>query len=488
MMRDTLAVGIRVTLGALALAAAVALAGPAARAQADNLDLSLPDLGNPSSQALPAGEAARIGQEMMREIRREVDGLDDPAVNAYIRDLGARITTATDTPAADYRFFVINDPRINAFAMPGGFIGVHTGLISAARNESELGSVIAHELAHVTQRHIARRIAAAEQTSLRTAAMVLAGLVIGSQNPQAGAAAVTTGMASGIDSQLAYSRDHEREADRTGMRILTRANLEPMGMADFFEVLQADNRYRSRAPAFLSTHPLTRARIADVRSMARDLQPDSVFESPDFGYIRARVEVATADQPDAALEAFRARIESGDDSHPQRYGRAVALIADGQPAAATRRLEALLDDAGAHDLLYLALAEAALEADRTDAALGRIDDGLSLFPDSVGLRVTRVEALLQADRARDALAATRRLTHDQPDAPGIWALHARAASAASDPDESALAMAHHYAVQGDLRAGLSQLRRVSDISATAGQLSRADALRSRWEAQLDSAG
>ena len=487
-MRKTLPAGIRGTLGALALAAVLALAGPAAVAQTDNLDLSLPDLGNPSSQALPAAEAARMGQEMMREIRQQVDGIDDPAVNAYIRDLGARITTATDTPAARYRFFVLEDPRINAFAMPGGYIGVHTGLITAARNESELGSVIAHELAHVTQRHIARRIAAAEQTSLRTAAMVLAGLVIGSQSPQAGMAAVTTGMASGIDSQLAYSRDHEREADRTGMRILARANLEPMGMANFFEVLQADNRYRSRAPAFLSTHPLTRARIADVRSMADDLQPDSVFESPDFDYIRARVQVAIADQPDQALEAFRARIDSGDNGPAQRYGRALALIADDQPDAATRRLEALLDDAGAHDLLYLGLAEAALGADRTAAALAHIDDGLSLFPDSVSLRVERVAALLQADRAREALAATRQLTHDQPDAPGIWEMHARAASAASDPDESALAMAHYYAVQGDLRAGLSQLRRVSDISASAGQLSRADALRSRWEAQLGSAG
>jgi len=479
---------MRGAITATAVAIVTALVSPVASAQSGHLDLSLPDLGNPSSQALPASEAASMGQAMMREIRQEVDLINDPAVNAYIRDLGARITSATDTPAARYRFFVIEDPRINAFAMPGGYIGVHTGLITAARNESELGSVIAHELAHVTQRHIARRIAAAEQTSLRTAAMVLAGLVIGSQSPQAGMAAVTTGMAAGIDSQLAYSRDHEREADRTGMRILTRANLEPMGMADFFEVLQADNRYRSRAPAFLSTHPLTRARIADVRSMARDLEPESVFESPDFDYIRARVETATADQPDEALSAFRARIESGDNGPAQRYGEALALIATDQPNAATRQLEALLDEAGAHDLLYLGLAEGALGADRTEAALGRIDDGLSLFPDSVGLRVERVEALLQADRARDALAATRRLTHDQPDAPGLWQLHARAASAASDPDETALAMAHYYAVQGDLRAGLSQLRRVSDISASPGQRSRAEALRQRWESRLERAG
>ncbi|AGY91467.1 hypothetical protein SPICUR_02265 [Spiribacter curvatus] len=478
---------VRTLLGAAAMVGVLALSPAPASAQQNGLDLSLPDLGTPSSQALPASEAARMGQEMMREIRQEVDLVDDPAVNAYIRDLGSRIAAATDTPAAAYRFFVVDDPRINAFAMPGGYIGVHSGLITASRNESELGAVIAHELSHVTQRHIARRIAAAEQTSLRTAAMVLAGLVIGSQSPQAGMAAVTTGMASGIDSQLAYSRDHEREADRTGMRILARANLDPTGMADFFEVLQADNRYRSRAPAFLSTHPLTRARIADTRSMARDMKPESVFESPDFAYVRARVQVATASSPEDAVEDFRARLEA-DASPALRYGLAIALIADDRPDAAVDRLETLLDSEGAHDLLHVGLAEAALADDRIDQALARIEDGLSLFPESTGLRVGRVEALLQADRAQDALATTRDLTHQQPNAPGIWALHARAASAADDPNESALAMAHHYAVQGDLQAGLSQLRRVSEISATPQQLARADALRSRWEERLTTAG
>ena len=473
--------------GAIALALVLMTAVPSASGQGGGLDLSLPDLGNPSSQALPASESARIGQAMMREIRQEVDLIDDPAVNAYIRNLGSRIAAATDLPAAAYRFFVVDDPRINAFAMPGGYVGVNSGLITASRNESELGAVIAHELAHITQRHIARRLAAAEQTSLRTAAMVLAGLVIGSQNPQAGAAAVTTGMATGIDTQLAYSRAHEREADRSGMRILARANLDPVAMADFFTVLQADNRYRNRGPAFLSTHPLTQARIADARSMARDMEPHSIFESPDFGYARARLQVAATDGPDEAVEAFRARIEA-DDTPARRYGLAVALIADDRPAAGVDRLESLLEARGAHDLIYLALAEAALADNRIDQALARIDDGLSLFPDSTGLQVGRVEALLRADRARAALAVTRDLTHRQPDAPEIWQLHARAASAAADPDESALAMARYYAVQGDLQAGLSQLKRISDISATPRQRARAEALRSRWQATLTRTG
>ncbi len=466
---------------ALALALAPALAG------AQGLDLSLPDLGDPSSDVLPPSEEARIGQEMMREIRGEVDLITDPSINAYIRDLGARIAVASDMPATEFRFFVVDDPRINAFAMPGGYVGVHSGLITAARDESELGAVIAHELSHVTQRHIARRIAAYEQTSLRTAALVLAGLLIGSQNPQAGMAAATTGMASGIDSQLAYSRDHEREADRVGMRILSRAELDPMGMPEFFQVLLNDNRYRSQPPAFLSTHPLTQARIADARAMADELKPERVFESPDFAYVRARLAVLVADNPDQARNIFQARVQS-EATPGDRYGLATALVRSGDPARATTIFEGLDEARGEHEMLYLGLAEAALAENRVDDALGRINAGLSLFPDSVGLQVTRIDALLREDRAQKALALTRNLTHEHPEAPGIWELHARVASAAADPAESALAMAHYYAVQGDLRAGLSQLRRVDPASASASQRSRANALRDRWESRLTPPG
>ena len=447
------------------------------------LDLTLPDLGSPASEALSASEEARIGREMMREIRGELDLVSDPAVNAYIRDLGARIAVASDMPARQFRFFVVDDPRINAFAMPGGYVGVHSGLITAARNESELGAVIAHELAHVTQRHIARRVAAARDTSLRTAALVLAGLVIGAQNPQAGMATATTGMASGIDSQLAYSRDHEREADRAGMRILAGAALDPQGMAEFFQVLMDDNRYRSRPPAFLSTHPLTAARIADVRGMARELEPEQVFESPDFDYVRARLAVLVADNAAQARQTFAARADA-EPGPGNRYGLATALLRDGEPARAGAIFEAVLAAQGEQAMLYLGLAEAALAQGRIDAALGHIEAGLSLFPDSIGLQVSRINALLREDRAREALALSRDLTHVHPDAPDIWELHARVASAAADRAESALAMARYYAVQGDLRAGLSQLRRVDTNRPSARQKARAEALRSRWEARL----
>lgn len=467
------------------LLAALILLPPPAAAQ---LDLSLPDMGNPADQALSPADEARIGERMMREIRRELDLVEDPAVAAYVRDLGRRLAGSSSAPAGDYHFFVLDDPRINAFAMPGGYIGLHSGLITAARTESELASVVAHELAHVTQRHLARRLAASQGSSLRTAALILAGLLLSTQNPQAGAAAATSGMASGIESQLAYSRDHEREADRIGLRMLADAGLDPEGMPAFFETLLDSGRYRTAPPAFLSTHPLTEARIADARAMARDMAVDDAFESPGFGLMRARLQALQATDPAEVAERFRARIEGGQDGRDSHYGLAIARIRMNESAAATDLLARLIEEDGEYAAYYLGLAEAANAAGDTERALKVLDEGLSLFPEDPALAHRRVEMLLAAERPGQALALASRLTRNDPSAPELWRLRARAASAADDEAESALSMAQYYAVQGDLQAGLAQLERVSGAGASGAQQARASALRERWEAELSPPG
>jgi len=450
-------------------------------AGAQPLDLSLPDLGSPSSETLSAADEQRIGAEMMREIRQEVSLVEDPAVTAYIRDLGARIAAATDEPAGQYRFFVINDERINAFAMPGGYIGVHSGLITASRNESELGAVVAHELAHVTQRHIARRLAAAERSGVRTAALVLAGLLIGTQNPQAGMAAATTGMASGIDSQLRYSRAHEREADRVGVRIMANARLDTRGMPDFFEVLHDDSRYRSQPPAFLSSHPLTDSRIADTRERAEKIRPADPFESPGYAFVRARMRVLQSDDLETLNARFRARLEDEPNDPGAQYGLAFADVQDGRTEAARRRFEALLEAHSEHALIYLGLAEAAQSDAQYDRAIETLDRGLSLFPNDPALTQAKVGVYLDDDRPAQAIRITRDLVDQNRTAPGLWALHAKAASEAGQPAESVLAMARFYAVQGDFEAGLSQLRRLDGLNVTARQRAKANDLSERWE-------
>jgi len=457
-------------------------------AASGQLDLSLPDMGSPADQALSPADEARIGERMMREIRREVDLVEDPAINAYVRDLGRRLAGSSSAPAGNYHFFVVDDARINAFAMPGGYIGLHSGLIAEASSESELASVVAHELAHVTQRHLARRLAGSQGSSLRTAALVVAGLLLGTQNPQAGMAAATSGIASNIESQLAFSRDHEREADRIGLRMLADAGLDPQGMPAFFETLLNSSRFRTAPPVFLSTHPLTESRIADARAMARDMAVEDAFESPDFELVRARLQALQAREPEEAAARFRARIEEGGNGRGSHYGLAIALIRMDEPAAAVRMLERLLREDGEYAAYYLGLAEAANASGDPEHALDVLQEGRSLFPDDPALAHRRVEMLLAAERPGEALNLASRLTRDAPSAPELWRLRARAASAAGDEAESALSMARYYAVQGDLQAGLAQLDRVSRAGASGAQQARASALRERWEAELSPPG
>jgi len=448
------------------------------------LDLSLPDLGRPASDTLSLGEEARMGQEMMREIRRRITLVEDPAVNAYIRDLGGRIASVSDRPAGFYRFFVIDDDRINAFALPGGYIGLNSGLIVQGRTESELGGVIAHEVAHITQRHIARRMEVAERTGVRTAALVLAGLLIGTQDPQAGMATATTGMAAGLDTQLRYSRQHELEADRVGIRMLADAELNPDGMADFFELLDEESRYRSAAPAFLSTHPLTEMRLAEARERGESLGSGTPFESPDHAYIRARLQVQAADQAEDALARFNDTLEDDPSDPGARYGLALALIRDNRPDEAIEQLQALKDAVGDHALHYLGLAEAEKAARRDDQAVVWIEEGLSLFPGDEALRYTLAEVRLLADEPHQAARVSRRLVGERSDAPELWALHARATRAAGDEAAAILATARFYAVQADFEAGLSQLDRLDGLPLTSRQRAQADDLRERWRDRL----
>jgi len=466
-----------VTVGLLVLGLSTPAAG---------LDLSLPDLGSPSSQVLSPAEEGRIGRQMMNEIRTELDLVQDPAINAYIRSLGTRIATASDSATTPLQFFVLADDRINAFAMPGGYIGIHSGLITASNTESELGGVIAHEIAHVTQRHIARRLAAATSSNLRSAALVIAGLLISTQDPQAGMAAATSGMASGIESQLAYSRDHEREADRVGLRMMVNARLDPKGMPDFFQTLMDEARYRRNPPAFLSTHPLTDARIADARALANEWDRRQAFESRDYDYIRGRTLALEAPSRSTLIERLTA--ERTEETISLNYALGIALIQSGKPAEGAAVIERLLADHGEHALLFLALAEAALAADEPERADDWIANGLSLFPDDPALRAMEVELKLADDRQNEAFRLTRNLVQASPDAVELWLLHAQVASAANNPAESALAMAQYHAVQGDYRSGLRQLRRLDSLLVTPSQRARAEALKARWETALTPAG
>jgi predicted Zn-dependent protease len=258
---------------------------------------TLPNLGDTERGVLSPVVERRLGEEIMRDVWRDPDYLDDAPLLEYLDRFGNSLVSsypgARGEANYEFSFFTVRDPAINAFALPGGFIGVHSGLILAAQTESELASVLAHEIGHVAQRHIARGLGQQQQDVLiPLAAVLLAVLASRSSGGDAAIAAIEGGQGLALQRQLNFSRDLEREADRVGFQILRDAKFDTSGMVAFFGRLQTASRgYSESVPAYLSSHPLTTERIADISGRVRDQRYKQHVDSLDFHLIRARARV-----------------------------------------------------------------------------------------------------------------------------------------------------------------------------------------------------
>src|SRR5690606_35672994 len=269
--------------------------------------VNLPDIGSPADALLSKSDEAILGREIMRSIRASGMLVEDPIVNEYINEIGHRLAAQVNQGDHRFTFFVVDDPHINAFALPGGDIGVHTALLEATRSEDELAGVLAHEIAHVTQRHIARALHANQRQSILSTAImlgaILAGAASGSGDAMQGAIAVAQGTA--IQQRINFTRANEYEADRVGIAALADAGFDPQGMASFFEVIPDNTRpVEARVPEFLRTHPVSSARIAEARSRARSYPVVNQPDSPSYGLVRSRLMVARARTPEEAVALF----------------------------------------------------------------------------------------------------------------------------------------------------------------------------------------
>ncbi len=446
----------------LAILLAFSLAIPLS-AGAERDSVRLPELGDSASRSLSVSQERRLGEELIREVRQRVPLHADPEVQYYIADLGQRLLAHADGPDFQYNFFVVDSPAINAFAMPGGNIGINTGLIVRTESESELAGVMAHEIAHVTQRHIARRLEAQRGSGFRTLGIIMAAILMGMHDPEMGSAAAMTGMAGSVQEQLNYSRNHEREADNIGMRILADSGLDPEGMPRFFERLQQATQFQSRPPEFLSTHPVTENRIAESRARAQSYSQREVRESPLYGMVRARLLVQRTSDAQDAVRHFRSVLEDDADNAYARYGLALALTETGDTGQAKALLQELMDDKGEQVFYFSALARAQWAGGEREPALDTFRLALDLFPDNYPLAYGYAEKLLQADKADEARSVIQRqLRRGSGSEPALYRLLAQAATDAGRPHESRLAMAEYYQLHGQLRLAIEQLNQVID--------------------------
>ncbi len=445
-------------------------------------DIKLPDMGSPADAILNNTDEARIGRMIMRDIRNSGQVVEDPLITEYLNDIGSRIAAQSNQGDHDFTFFAVQDDRINAFALPGGYIGVHTGLIEASRNEDELAGVIAHEVAHVTQRHIARAIHANSRQNLFTTAMMLGAIIVaaagGSSDAVQGAMAVAQGTAA--QQQINFTRTNEYEADRVGIAALADAGFDPYGMASFFEVMsrQQTTSPEMRAPEFMRTHPVTTARIAEARNRAREYPPVRNENSTGYGISRARIVVARFDTAQEAVAYFEARdFEAQTDV--ERYGRAVAYQRAEDYLGALEIFEKLLEKDKSVIAYHIGLGQTLVALDQTSDAIKTFERALELFPRNIPLVIEYGERLLEMRQPKKAHALLLDLMNNVPPTPEQVHLIARAASLAGEEAEAYYYLSEYRLMIGDLNGGISYLQQALRLPELQ------EIQRARFEARID---
>ena len=428
---------------------------------ADNV---LPSLGGDTAQeSLTPGQEREIGEGAMRELRRHGELADDAEVIAYLNRLGGKLVEAAVISGGHYTFFPVIDRTVNAFAMPGGYVGVHSGLIVMAQHESELASVLAHEIAHVSQHHLARLIDGTRLNPL----ISLASLGVAILAAQAGsvdgaAAAITAGVGYNIQKQLDYTYSFEQEADRIGMQTLTRAGFDPAAMPVFFERLQKYNRMEeSNAPEFLRTHPVTFKRIADAQSRLSNTPYRQVPDTADFLFVREKVrglQMKPVEAVDFYTKSLREKRYANEAAH--RYGLANALYLAKDYDAAWQSLalaKASLGKAGHPALAFLA-GSIRLAQGRNTEAQDIFAQSMALYPASRALVYGYIDALTASGLYDKAIAT---ITDNQSLYPADASLYQRAAKVYSLQGMAMLAhkaQAEYYIRVQEYGPAIEQLR------------------------------
>jgi predicted Zn-dependent protease len=447
----------------------------------------LPDLGDASQATISPRQERDLGLKIMSEIRADRSYLDDAEIAGYLTNLGNRLILNSNEahPDQEFEFFALEDSNLNAFALPGGFMGFNSGLILAAQSESELAGVMAHEIAHVTQKHLARMISGQKYSMLTSLAAMAVAILASRSNPQAGQAVLVASQASQIQKQLDFTREHEKEADRIGLNILVSAGLDPRGMSDFFERMQQATRFHENgAPSYLRTHPVTYERIADIESRTQSMSYRQIPDSLDFQLVRAKLR-ASMEKPLDAVKYYDSilREKRYTNESVERYGLVTALLRTRNYERADKELALLYESlqspeknkalenhqlgssirierkiSRASPMFETLAARVKLATRQTDEALDIYKSALQIFPQHRALIYDYGDALLRNGKANDALKFISRQLQFAPNDVRLYKLQAQSYEALGNVLLQHRALAEVYSRQGNYPAAIEQLQ------------------------------
>ncbi len=419
----------------------------------------LPEISDSSATLLSLEDELMIDREMMNRLINSGAMLNDPIVTTYIQELGQSIGSLAATRKNQFQFFVLRDPNINAFAMPGGHIGVNAGLILASRSESELAGVIAHEISHVTQHHIARNVEKANQMQLPLTAAVIAAILLGAGDPQIANAAIAASIGGATQVQLDFSRAHEKEADFIGIQLLASAGYDPQGMSSFFSRMQEGTKYYGAGvPEFLRTHPVTTSRIAEAEGRSRQFtsgknRPDSI----NYLLVRARLRQLTAtsiDYLERTIKTEKGGTPAQQEAH--QYLQALVLQQKGKISEARARLKALLRSHPDRITYIYSLAELENSQKNESEAIALYRKGLRQYPGNPLLTLALAETHIALKQNATARVLLEQLTRKHPNA-DVYRLQADLEAQAGNMAASHLARAEYYYLIHEPHSALDQL-------------------------------
>ena len=423
--------------------------------------IQLPDMGDSSGTLISPAQEKELGESFFRNLHSQAVLNQDAEIQQYIQTIGHQLSAHSYAPANPFYFFVVMDENINAFAGPGGYIGVNSGLILLTESESELASVMAHEIAHVTQRHLYRSVEEAGRMSIPTIAATLAAVLLATQSPNMGQAALMAVQAGNVQFQINFTRDHEKEADRVGMNTLFDSNFDPRSMPAFFEKLQQATRfYGQGVPEFLRTHPMSENRVADTRGRAETYAYRQYPDSAGYALTKAKLKVISETDKQVALQHFVLLGQQGttEQRAVARYGIGWVYMETLQFQAAADIFAELVKQYPNQPQYIAALAKAAVESHNMETANQLYAQAINNFPSNDAIKIEYIRSLLKSSQAQLALLILEGLSDSQKHQPYYFELLAQSHAALNHPGESHRYLAEYYLATGQTEDAILQIR------------------------------
>ncbi|MBS9437424.1 M48 family peptidase [Photorhabdus noenieputensis] len=430
-----------------------------------SIEDSLPDIGTTAGSILSINQELAMGDFYARQMRDNAPLIYDPLLTQYINAIGQRLVAHADSVKTPFHFYLIDNPNINAYAFFGGNVVLHAALFRYSRNESELASVMAHEISHVTQRHLARMMEDQQRTAPLAWAGTLGSILLLMANPQAGMAALSGTIAGVQQGMISFTQSNEQEADRIGMQTLRKAGFDPQGMPAFMQIMVDQTRYSSKPPEMLLTHPLPDSRLADARNRANQYPAQNIPQSQDFLFARVRVMGMYTTEQRGYLEQILENYRKGTakEQIAAAYGRAILLAQDKKYIEARAILEPLLARQPDNVWFIDAMTDIDIEQNRIAQAITRLQNALQKQKDNLVLQINLANALIHANQYQQALKLLHRYTFNNPDDPNGWYLTAEAAAKQGKRHEELSAHAEEMALRGQFDNAIKYLSSASAL-------------------------